>query len=158
MAQICPYQIQVSCTKMGSKLNPLQTLIHGEGHTLSTLNTENECFTPQQARHKSDNSQRQLVFEHHITQYVYENIIVRPLISRKAAAIICFFISNDVEISVVNIARQSRVPFLFLKPYWVGDNMQFFSAQKSKRVHIIFSMSFLPQASKLIGLYGPDVI
>jgi hypothetical protein len=32
--------------------------------------------------------------------------------------------------------------------------MQFFSTQKSKRVHIIFSMSFLPQASKLICLYG----
>jgi hypothetical protein len=30
------------------------------------------------------------------------------------------------------------------------------SAQKSKRVHIIFSMSFLPQASILIGLYDPD--
>jgi hypothetical protein len=34
--------------------------------------------------------------------------------------------------------------------------MPFFSAQKFKRVHIIFSMSFLPQASKLIGLYEPN--
>jgi hypothetical protein len=66
------------------------------------------------------------------------------------------FISNDVEISVLNIATQSRAPFHFLKSYWVGDNMPFFSAQKSKPVHIIFPMSFLPQASKLIGLHEPD--
>jgi hypothetical protein len=64
------------------------------------------------------------------------------LISRKAATL-CFFISNDVEISVVNIARQSRVPFPFLKPYGVGDNQTIchYFPPKSSKVYKSFSPS-----------------
>jgi hypothetical protein len=101
-------------------------------------------------------TERQLLFEHHTTQYIYENIIVRSTYIQKNRPTVCFFIANDIEISIVNTTRQYRVPFPFLKPYWVGDSMPFPSAQKSKLVHIIFSMTFLPQASILIALYEPN--
>jgi hypothetical protein len=40
----------------------------------------------------------------------------------------------------------------------VEDSIPFFSAQKLRRVQIIFFMSFRPQASKLIGVFESDSV
>jgi hypothetical protein len=53
--------------------------------------------------------------------------------------------------SVVKIARQSLVPFPFLNPHCVGDKTLFLSAQISRQVQSIFSISLRSLPMRLIG-------